>query len=210
MIHHGVDERLFSLGREPAAEPFLLCVSTLHPHKNIERLVRVFAEFRRRMPGWRLVLAGMRGYHAGPVERLVDGLGLGEWVRITGWIPRDELYALYRGAGAFVYPSTFEGFGMPVLEALAAGVPACCSDIPPLLEVADEAAVFFDPSSDDDMLRAMVEVAGNEELRARLAERGPEHAAGFSWTACAKADAGGAPRGIGVSPAVAAVMRQMC
>jgi glycosyltransferase involved in cell wall biosynthesis len=138
------------------------------------------------MPDWRLVLAGMRGYHARPVERLVEELGLGECVRITGWVPRDELYALFRGAWAFVYPSTFEGFGMPVLEALAAGIPTCCSDIPPLREVAADAVVFFDPSSDDDLLRAMTEVTSDTELRARLAHRGREHAADFSWAACAK------------------------
>ncbi len=188
VIHHGVDERLFGIGWEPSpADPFLLCVSTLHPHKNIRRLVRVFGEFHRQRPGWRLVLAGVRGYDARPVERLVVKLGLAESIRITGWIPRDELYELYRKAHAFVYPSTFEGFGMLVLEALAAGVPTCCSDIPPLREVAGEMVVFFDPASDNDLLGALKKVTGDEDLRERLGREGRERARGFSWTECARA-----------------------
>ena len=180
VVPHGVDERFFEIGERREPEPFLLCVSTLHPHKNIERLVRVFARFRQRHPEWRMVLAGMRGFHAEAVERAVAEHGLGDAVRITGWIDREELFELYRLAGAFVYPSTFEGFGMPVLEALAVGVPSACSDIEPLRGVAAGAAVLFDPASDDAMLSAL------EDLLTNPSKNGRERAREFSWEAAAR------------------------
>ncbi|MEO8129334.1 MAG: glycosyltransferase family 1 protein, partial [Bryobacteraceae bacterium] len=113
---HGVEQEFFEIQNKPdPADPYLLCVSTLHPHKNLERLIRVFGEFRRSCPEFRLVIAGLRGFHAEVLEKLAD-----EHVRLTGWIPREELYGLFAGATGFIYPSTVEGFGMPVLEAMAA------------------------------------------------------------------------------------------
>src|SRR5581483_6445604 len=124
VIAHGVEREFFHLGRSHT-EPYLLCVSTLHPHKNLPRLIRAYGRERR---DFRLVLAGMRGFHAEPIERLIEEMGLRDAVQITGWIPREQLYELYARAQAFVYPSTFEGFGMPVLDALAAGIPTACAD----------------------------------------------------------------------------------
>src|SRR5579885_1722998 len=140
VIHHGVEPAFFAIAERREPRDYLLCVSTLHPHKNLERLLRVHAQ----MPAApELVMTGLRGFAAQELERLA-----GPRVRFTGWVSRDELYELYRCARAFVYPSTFEGFGMPVLEAMAAGIPVACSDIPPLREIADGCAVFFDPLSD--------------------------------------------------------------
>ena len=188
VIRHGVEESFFAIARERqgrAPRPFLLCVSTLHPHKNLERLLRVFARFRERHPETALVLAGMRGFHTRAIEELIRQLRLGGAVRLTGWIGREELRALYRDARAFLYPSTFEGFGLPVLEALAAGVPTACSAIPPLQEVAGDAALLFDPLDEAAMLAAMEQVAGDEELRRQLSRAGPERARRFSWRAAA-------------------------
>jgi glycosyltransferase involved in cell wall biosynthesis len=181
VVEHGVDERMFEIARQRSPERYLLCVSTLHPHKNIERLVRVFGRFRERRPAWSLVLAGMRGFHTKPVERMVSELGLADAVRITGWIEREELYELYRCAGAFVYPSTFEGFGMPVLEAMAVGLPLACSDIEPLRSVVGGCAALFDPSSDESMLGAM------ESLLEKPPAGGERRASEFSWAAAARA-----------------------
>lgn len=177
----GVEDEFFSIAewRGPV-QPYLLCVSTLHPHKNIERLLRVFARFRESRPEFELVLAGLRGFRTAAVERLVAELGLEEAVRITGWIPRAELYDLYRHAAAFVYPSTFEGFGLPVLEAMAAGVPLACSAIEPLRSIVGETAVTFDPADEADMLRALKRVVDGidvEPARARARE--------FTWARCA-------------------------
>ena len=143
VVHHGVDPALFDLCRE-RLERFVLCVSTLHPHKNIERLIRAYAREKR---DYKLVLAGMRGFRAEAVERLIAELDVCDRVTLTGWISRAKLYDLYDRALACIYPSTFEGFGMPVLEAMAAGVPLACSDIPPLREVAADTVLYFDSAS---------------------------------------------------------------
>jgi len=187
VVHHGVEEAFRAIRSERRPETFLLCVSTLHPHKNLERLVRAFAQLRRRHPEFSLTLAGMRGFHARSVERLVGDLDLGDAVRMTGWIRREELYDLYRRAWAFVYPSTFEGFGMPVLEALAAGLPTACSGIAPLREVAGGAALFFDPGDEGGLVETLETLVSDELERARLAKKGPERAAGFSWEKTAAA-----------------------
>ena len=181
----GVDANFFDVVRRP--EPLLLSVSTLHPHKNLERLLRVFAEFRRGRPQFRLVLAGLRGFNTAHLEALREGLGLAESVEFTGWIPREELYDLYARAFAFVYPSTFEGFGLPVLEALAAGVPTAFSRIEPLASTAADAALQFDPADEADMAGAIERIVCDEPLRARLATAGPRRAALFSWTTTARA-----------------------
>lgn len=190
VVPHGVDERLFQIGRQRRQQqprPYLLCVSTLHPHKNQERLVRAFARFRRQRPEFELVLAGIRGFHAGAVERLVAELRLEGAVRLTGWISREELHELYLNAHSCIYPSTFEGFGLPVLEAMAAGIPTACSEIHPLREVAGEAVLLFDPEDEDATLEAILEVVSDSALRERLTRQGPERAATFSWKKSAEA-----------------------
>jgi len=179
----GVDPAFFRLPRR-AREPLLLAVSTLHPHKGLDGLLEVFAEFRRRRPEFRLVVAGLRGFHAQALEARRRRLGLETAVEFTGWIPREQLYELYARAWAFVYPSTFEGFGLPVLEALAAGLPTACSRIEPLATHAGDAAVLYEPG---ELLPAMARIVEDEALRARLAAAGPARAAQFSWTATARA-----------------------
>ena len=177
----GVEDEFFFVAdwRGPV-RPYLLCVSTLHPHKNIERLLRVFARFRESHPQFELVLAGMRGFRTAAIEQLVAELGLEAAVRITGWIPRQDLYNLYRHAAAFVYPSTFEGFGLPVLEAMAAGVPLACSNIEPIRSIVQDTAVLFDPHDDQSMLQALERVVGIVD-----AEPGRRRAREFTWARCA-------------------------
>ncbi len=182
VVEHGVDDRFFAIAAERThIEPFLLCVSTLHPHKNIERLVRVFARLTVRHPALRLVLAGLKGFQTAPVEALVASLGIGGKVELTGWMPREQLYDYFRRAAAFVYPSTFEGFGMPVLEALAAEVPLACSDIEPLRGIARGAAWLFHPEDEADMERAIERMLGGKLTRARNTARD------YSWTTAAQA-----------------------
>ena len=180
----GVDPAFFGLQRAPAK--LLLTVSTLHPHKGLDTLLQAFAEFRRREPDFRLVIAGLRGFHTGALEKLRADLGLTGAVEFAGWIPRAELYDLYARAAAFLYPSTFEGFGMPVLEALAAGIPTACSRIEPLRAIAGPAALEFEPGNADAVCDAMLRLVGDNMLQARLAAAGPPRAAAFSWTATAQ------------------------
>jgi glycosyltransferase involved in cell wall biosynthesis len=188
VIPHGVDETFFRIASERGrTEPMLLCVSTLHPHKNLDTLLRAFALFVRENAGFRLTIAGLRGFYAEELERLRGELGLTEAVRFTGWIPREELYGLFRRAAAFVYPSCFEGFGMPILEALAAGIPTACSHVEPMKSIAGDAAVQFDPGSAEAIRAAIEALVHDEALRRRLIQAGPARAAEFSWRTAAEA-----------------------
>jgi glycosyltransferase involved in cell wall biosynthesis len=182
----GVDPKFFEIATARRPEPILLSVSTLHPHKNLDRLLRAFAVFHRARPEFRLVVAGLRGFDTANLERLRQSLGLADHVEFTGWIPREDLYALYARASAFVYPSTFEGFGLPVLEALAAGVPTACSNIEPLSSTAGDAALQFDPEDEKALLNAMTRLVSDQALRAQLSAAGPERAARFSWQTTAR------------------------
>jgi glycosyltransferase involved in cell wall biosynthesis len=190
VVRLGVDPVFFDLARGRRPERFLLAVSTLHPHKNLDGLLKAFAAFRADYPDFRLVVCGMHGFFAGPLHDLRDTLRLGDAVEFPGWIPREELHDLYTRAWAFVYPSLFEGFGLPVLEALAAAVPTACSDIEPISSIAGDAALRFDPRNHDAILEAMRMVATDEGLRQRLATAGPSRAAQFSWRATAEATLG--------------------
>jgi len=189
VVLHGVEERFFAVGRtraETAPEPYLLAVSTLHPHKNLDRLLRAFAQFRLQRPEFRLVIAGLRGFHGEVLEKMIAALDLGGVVKLTGWLPREELMDLYAHAWAFINPTLFEGFGMPVLEALAAGIPAACSAIEPVKSLAGSAALLFDPTSEAAMVDAMVRISSDADLRSRLAAEGPRRARGFSWRKAAE------------------------
>jgi glycosyltransferase involved in cell wall biosynthesis len=169
VIQHGVEWQFFQIAKRREPRDYILCVSTSHPHKNLERLLRVSKQMKD-LPG--LVITGVRGFAAKEVESLAGGC-----VRLTGWIPREQLYELFRGARGFIYPSTFEGFGMPVSEAMAAEVPVACSDIPPLREVAGSTVHYFDPSSDAAIRDALERLVAGKIPTEAAARR----AAQFTW-----------------------------
>ena len=183
----GVDSIFFELGKRRRPEPILLSVCTLHPHKNLDALLRAFAWFRLTHPEFRLIACGLQGFYTERLFALRASLGLEDAVDFPGWIPREDLHELFTRAWAFFYPSLFEGFGLPVVEALAAGIPTVCSGIPPLSTIAGTAAVKFDPRDPEALARAMASVVTDEALRARLSEEGPRRAAEFSWRETAEA-----------------------
>jgi glycosyltransferase involved in cell wall biosynthesis len=183
----GADPEFFSLVSRRRPEPFLLTVSTLHPHKNLDALLRAFAIFRTTHPGFRLIVCGMKGFVTGPLRQLRRSLDLEDSVEFPGWIPREDLHDLYTRAWAFVYPSLFEGFGLPVVEALAAAIPLACSAIEPIASIAANAALLFDPHDIRSMTEAMTHITDDVALRERLASAGPLRASHFSWTATAEA-----------------------
>ena len=183
----GVAPAFFDLASRRRPEKFLLAVSTLHPHKNLDGLLRAFGQFRRKRPDFRLIVCGMHGFVTGPLHDLRESLGLGDSVEFPGWIPREDVLDLYARAWAFVYPTLFEGFGLPILEALAAGVPSACSSIEPVSGIAGDAAQKFDPLDAGAMADAMVAITENEQLRDRLAAEGPARATQFPWSATARA-----------------------
>ncbi len=162
VIYHGIDERFAPDGRE--REPFLLYPANWWPHKNHELLLEAFVRVRRKRPELGLVLTGS-GHPAG----LPDG------VTSLGRVPVDRLVDLYRSASALVFPSLYEGFGWPPLEAMACGCPAAVSRVASLPEVCGEAAVYLDPTSVEDIAR------GIEEVLDHPAPGGPEQAALFTW-----------------------------
>ena len=182
----GVDPLCFALAARRRPEPFILAVSTLHPHKNLDGLLRAFALFGERHPEYRLVVSGMHGFFSDELHALRDGLRLADRVEFPGWVPREELYSLYARATAFLYPSLFEGFGLPLLEALAAGVPTACSDIEPMSSIAGAAALKFDPRDPAAIAEVMERLVTDGELQERLAAAGPLRAAQFSWRTTAE------------------------
>jgi glycosyltransferase involved in cell wall biosynthesis len=183
----GVDPIFFMLAARRKPEPFLLAASTLHPHKNLDGLLRAFARFRKVHPEFRLIVCGIHGFFTAPLEQLRESLGLGDAVEFPGWIPREDLHDLHARAWAFLYPSKFEGFGLPVPEAMAAAIPTACSHIEPLAGIAGDAALTFDPLDIDGMTGAMLRIVEDEELRARLTIAGPRRASLFTWRATAEA-----------------------
>ena len=191
VIPHGVDAEFFRIGERRGAqgspaEKYLLTVSTLHPHKNLHRLLDAFRSFRAAHPEFRLVIAGLKGFAADQLAARQRELGLEAAVTFTGWIPRADLYRLFEHATAYIAPSEFEGFGMPLAEALAAGLPCACSAIPPFREVAGSAAARFDPASTDEMAAAMELAACDPAFRSRAPVAGPRQARRFDWHAAAR------------------------
>jgi len=186
VIPHGVDPAFFALRLKPSQPPYILAVSTLHPHKNLDTLLHAFAAFAQRHPEYRLVIAGLRGFHTAPLEALRDSLGLASRVTFTGWIPREELYSLFAGARAFVYPSRFEGFGMPILEAMAAGLPTACASVEPMAGIAGTAALLFDPADIHALERSLQLLTQDSATRERLHSAGPLRAAKFTWQSAAQ------------------------
>ena len=168
------------ISEPPSTQPFILAVSSLMPHKNYEHLFLAFSKFRQTHPHYALKIAGFKGLDAQRLEQLRSTFDLEDAVTFTGWIPRDELLSLFASATAFVYASNFEGFGIPVLEALTAGIPSAVSNISPIVEVAADAARYFDPAQIDDIADALCDVVDNDALRAKLSRAGPLRAEFFS------------------------------
>lgn len=188
IVPHGVDPEMFRIGQwRGNTDSFLLTVSTLHPHKNFHRLLDAFALFHAARPEYRLVVAGMKGFAAEEVMGHCKERGLAGCVEFTGWIPRQDLYRLWERADAFIYPSLFEGFGMPVLEALAAGLPTACSDIEPLRWVGGDAVALFDPLDKSAIRSAMECITGDARFRAAAGNAGPAQAQKFDWRHSAEA-----------------------
>ncbi|HXF68947.1 MAG TPA: glycosyltransferase family 1 protein [Thermoflexus sp.] len=169
------------LRRYGLQSPYALYVGINKPSKNLGRLLEAWRRVREHLgPGWASALLVL----VGPWDPRYP-LTFGEGVRHLGMVPEEDLPALYAGARLFVFPSLWEGFGLPVLEAMACGVPVACSDIPALREVAGEAAQYFDPQDVDAMARAIAEAwerAGDPAWRAACRAR----AARFSWEETAR------------------------
>ncbi len=165
-------------------DTFILFLGTLEPRKNVDGLIRAYARWREQEPtAPPLVVAGGKGWYYNRIFELVRALKLEDRVYFPGYIPQDELSLWYNAATLFVYPSFFEGFGLPVLEAMACGTPVITSTSSSLPEVAgtDGAASLVDPGDDKILAQAMARLSGDPDLRATMAERGLARAAKFGW-----------------------------
>ena len=161
-----------------------LSVSAMRPHKNLARLIGALA----RIPTERrplLVLPGYRTEYEQELKRRAEELGASDDVRFLGWIDAAELEGLYAAAACFVFPSLYEGFGLPVLEAMARGLPVACSGRGSLEEVAGDAALVFDPESEPDIAAAIERLLGDPAEAQRLRRAGYERADKFTWSATA-------------------------
>jgi alpha-1,3-rhamnosyl/mannosyltransferase len=198
VIPHGVEQEFFGLRENEMFAPtipasagmpdcrYLLAVSTIHPHKNWNRLLGAFSKLRKEGLEHHLAICGLPGKSSGELSTAIGQHGLTGAVHVLGWLPRRTLIGMFKFAEALVFPSTFEGFGMPVAEALACGLPVVCSDIPPLRETAEDCAAFFDPASEEALAEALRSTLANSELRAKRVKTGLERAQAFTWKRAAE------------------------
>jgi glycosyltransferase involved in cell wall biosynthesis len=162
----------------PGREKVILNVGAIQKRKNIVRLVEAFETLP---PPWQLVLAGSHGYGAEEILTRIENSPVRDRIRITGYVSAPDLAGWYARASVFAFPSLDEGFGMPVLEAMAAGVPVIASDRSALPEVVGDAAVLVDPDSSEALGTALRELTINVDWRRELARRGTARAQMFTW-----------------------------
>jgi glycosyltransferase involved in cell wall biosynthesis len=167
--------------------PYLLYVGTLEPRKNLDVLLHAFARLDH--PDLQLVLAGPKGWMFEEIFALVDRLGLTSRVVFPGFVADADLPALMNSAAAFVYPSEYEGFGLPVLEAMSCGVPVVTTNVSSLPEVTGNAALLVPPRDVDALCRVLRCLLTEQHLRDEMREKGLERASAFSWVRTAQATA---------------------
>jgi len=172
--------------RHDLPECYLLYLGTLEPRKNLVTLVRAYARLREQGLEWPLVLAGGKGWLYEDIFRAVEEWNLGEHVRFPGYVSYEEQPLWYGGATIFVYPSTYEGFGLPVLEAMACGTPVVTSTAGSLPEAAGDAGLLVECRDEEQLATAIARLAGDANLREDLRQRGLARAAEFSWARTAE------------------------
>lgn len=207
VVYEGVDEKLFrklpidienrilhqykltAHTSSRGKNKYFFFIGTIQPRKNLERLIRAFAQFLNdrgdKAAGFELILAGQRGWKSEGIYELPKGLGIEDRVRFIGRVSDEELNGLYGGATALVYPSLFEGFGLPILEAFSADCPVITSNISSMPEIAGNAAVLVDPYNIVGISKAMQELASSDTLRSSLIKKGRLRSIEFSWKYCA-------------------------
>jgi alpha-1,3-rhamnosyl/mannosyltransferase len=169
------------------ADRYFLCVGTLEPRKNLVRTVRAYstlpAEVRRRFP---LVVVGAVGWHEGAIVAELEPLVRAGDARVLNYVDDQALRALYAGARCLLYPSLYEGFGLPIAEAMASGVPVLTSNVGCMKELAEGAALLVDPSDTDGIARGLRRLLDDDGERASLRAAGLERARALTWRRCAE------------------------
>lgn len=182
-----------TLERYKIKDNFLLYIGNAYPHKNLEGLVRVFSEVLKKYPDLRLVLVGKSDYFYERVKAYAKSLGLYQEsnddspIIFPGYVPDAELEVLFKRALFYIFPSLYEGFGLPPLEAMAKGCPVLSSDKSSMPEILGEAAAYFNPGQDSEMEKAIYKMIEDKTLRASLVEKGYAQAKKYNWWECAYA-----------------------
>jgi glycosyltransferase involved in cell wall biosynthesis len=175
------------LSQHRLCSPYILFVGSLEPRKNLIRLLEAYADLRKITTKWGLVIVGVRNnWKSTPVASKVEELDLQDSVTFTGYLPDEDLPAIYNGADVFCFPSLYEGFGLPVLEAMACGTPVITSNISSLPEVAGDAALLVDPYSVKEIASAMQNLLEDEDLAQSVRDKGLKRAAQFTWERTAR------------------------
>ena len=183
---HGTPDMVTVKSRYGLPDRFILYAASSLPHKNHERLLHAFRSVREQVPEMKLVLIGARDKGETALIRHIRALGLEQAVLLLGWLPFEDVPSIYRASEAFVFPTLHEGFGLPIIEAMACGVPVVCSNREPLLEVAGDAALFVDPLSPAEIAKAVISVVTDMPIRQHLISKGLVRSSAFTWEATAK------------------------
>lgn len=190
VVYHGADETFQPLSRQTVEEslsrsykikkPFILFLGTLEPRKNIPALLEAFAGIRDQIPH-NLALVGQRGWKWEPIFKEIDALDLRSRVQWTGYVSDSDRVIFYNAADFMVFPSWYEGFGMPLLEAMQCGCPVITSRTSAMPEVVGETGILIDPCRPEDLKRAMLSLIHQPELAEKMKRAGLEQAKKFSW-----------------------------
>jgi glycosyltransferase involved in cell wall biosynthesis len=169
--------------------PFILSVADLQPRKNQIGLIAAFAKLMAEMPRLKhhLVLTGQETWFTPKVKEAARASGFAARIHFTGFASDDQLLGLYNACECFAFPSFYEGFGLPILEAMACGRAVACSNTSAMPEVADGAGLLFNPADVDDIKRALMDILVDGELRARMERLGLQRASLFTWQKSARA-----------------------
>ena len=197
VVYLGVDEAFHPISnhsllkttrrRYNLPESFILCVGTIQPRKNLMGLLQAYARLCQDENFHHdIVLAGGVGWNNVGLKEHIDSLGISSRVHFTGYLPDADLPLIYNLCDIFVFPSIYEGFGLPVLEAMASGVPVMTSKTSSLPEVAGDAALLVDPASIEEMAAGMMRLLTDQDLRTRCRERGIARAKLFTWERCTR------------------------
>lgn len=168
-------------------ERYILYLGTLEPRKNIKRLVQAFYKVKKKGDiEYKLIIAGKKGWLFSDIFQVVNDLDLRDDVIFTGFIPDKDLPGIYSGAALFVFPSLYEGFGLPPLEAMACGTPVITSNVSSLPEVVGNAAILIDPYNIEELADAIYRVLSDANLRSEMINKGLSQVKKFSWERCAR------------------------
>lgn len=199
VVHNGYDTKLFRQINNPEkvdsvlkkydlVKPYFLYVGRLERKKNTPYLIESLSIVRSEHPEIKekLVLIGNASYGFDEVKYSIEEFDLGREVLMPGWVDEEDLPYIFNGASAFIFPTRHEGFGIPVIEALASGVPTAASNLPVIHEIAGDSVLYFDYQSKREIADAMIKIISDEKLRVDLVAKGLQQAQQFSWLECAR------------------------